>query len=141
MTEIDQAEPTLESVDPPPFIRITGTYEASDGQVQTISLDMNLDDNTDLAAPDGGDGEVRSWFTDFCTCVIAALRRPEQPLLVTMTGSAARAVAARLRHAEDCDGTCGLTDTAGPAEQERPAADPREANGTAEPADQPSGTA
>lgn len=96
-----------------PFLRITGTFPAPEGGVSTIALEMNVGDSESLAddfpeVDEEGSARFKSWFTDFVTCAIAALRRPPAPQAIMLTGAGAGVfLADRMRHAEDCDGSCG----------------------------------
>jgi hypothetical protein len=114
MTEqSEQTELSEALVEPPPFLRITSTYPTASGRVGTIQLDMNPGDTDSLGTDEGPDGEpATSWFTDFCTCIIDAMRRSPSrlPTSIVINGAALPIhLAERMRHAEDCDGTCGVS--------------------------------
>jgi len=84
---------------PPPFLRITGTYPAAAGRAETVQVEMD-------AAGDVPGGQSLS---DFCTAVIAALRRapaPEPTRIVLSGPGLPRLLADGRLHAADCDGTC-----------------------------------
>jgi hypothetical protein len=115
--------------DPLPFLRITGTYPAPGGRAQTIQMDLNLPDNMDVALDtEPVDGQTKSWFTDFVSCVVAAMRRGEAPPEHRLVFTPAT-IPSRLFHgvkrAESCDGERGQTlpliDPAAPDAAEQPA--------------------
>lgn len=110
-TEPTQVDGDLEvAFDPEPFLKITGTFPEPDGRVSTVHLEMNIGDQDLAEVDDEGEdgGPVRSWFTDFVTAVIASMRRqPGTPALMLTGSGVASFLADRMRHAEDCDGSCG----------------------------------
>jgi hypothetical protein len=111
----DPAGPVLEAE---PFLRITSTYPVDGDRVHTVELQMHLGDHDDLGEQGGAD-DIRSWFIDLCTCVIAQLRRPPSPAQVKVTGIAVPVVLAdQVQHTADCDGGCGfpVTEPHGPDE-------------------------
>lgn len=136
---------------PPPFLQIMASYPAAAGTPDHITIEMNLDDAATLGedGQSGEDGAIKSWFTDFCTQVIGAMRRNTQtPILVTVAGAGVKKLLGdRTVHAEGCDGSCGLDDDpaegAAPGEPiaEAPVEDPRAANGEPAPADDQAATA
>ncbi len=82
----DTIEHALEEADGPyrpPFLRISGTFPAGDGEYTTLTVELNVnDDGTDLGEVTTGDGAVRSWMTDFVTEVIREMRPPPPGVLV-----------------------------------------------------------
>lgn len=106
-TIVDETE-TEVAGDPPPFLRITGTYPTTAGLFETIQLELNLGDGDPIADYDTGpqqSTEVTSWITEFCIGVIAEMRRNVSPN-VRITNFPA-GLSALLKHAENCDGNCG----------------------------------
>lgn len=96
----------LLDADPAPFLRITGTWPAVEGRVETVQLEMNLGDGDELAG--GGDlGAAKSWFIDLCTCVIAAMRRSPAADAIALASTGVPGLAERITHVEGCDGSCG----------------------------------
>ena len=91
-----------------PFLRITGTYPAQDGRVQTVQLEINVGDGYDLAGTTDDGGSAKGWFIDLCTFIIDAMRRaPHPPAMVVTSTGVVGLLDERKRHAEECDGTCG----------------------------------
>lgn len=110
MTDPSTARPidgdTHVAVDPPPFLRITGTYPAANNRVSTVSLELNLDD--DVPVGDVPDDSSSTWLADFCTDVISAMRARTTAQALVLTGDDAKGLlAAAAKHHDDCDGSCG----------------------------------
>lgn len=99
----------IEASERVPFLQVSGTYPTRGDRFTRVDLTLNLNPSLDDGQP--GDGRAEEWFTSFVTNVIAALRQPAMlpgPQDVVLHGGVTRLLAARMQHADGCNGSCGL---------------------------------
>lgn len=98
--------------DPQPFLRITATYPSADGRVQTVDVSLNLRDEDPVVEVDDdepdGTGAITSWLNSFASDVIAAMRERQLPAIVLSGKAMTSVLADQVKHAENCDGSCGI---------------------------------
>lgn len=85
-TEDIEEQVTEEVTEPTPFLRITSTFATDAGRVETLTLDLHLNDadpvgEYDPARP-GEREAAKSWVLDLVCATIRELRGDRQPTVV-----------------------------------------------------------
>jgi hypothetical protein len=109
--ETETVEESTETVlEAPPFLKITSMWPSGGDRVETFTLELNVGAEEPIAEYDDGEGAAaRSWLIDLVTATIRELRGGGTPPSVAISGPAMQTtLAGYAKHAEGCDGFCGL---------------------------------